>query len=542
MTYPHSDVQTSVLIAGAGPAGLAAASELAHHGIRSVVVEPRREVSHLRPRAKTTSARTMELFRRWGVADALRRAAPLSPAWSRRVVFCGTLAEGAITEFQDVFGLSAAEHGLAAEAGQQVPQPVVEEVLRAHLARTGLAELRLGERLLGFTEQPDGVTCEVVRDDGSTYRLVTDYLLGCDGGRSTVRDGIGATLQGSSAPRSNLNAVIRAPALRPAAGTALHYWVVGPETPGVVGPLDHEGTWWVSLAGVGDPAGTERVAELIARLADRRTAEFEFEVLSTDPWTPRMLLADRFATDRVFLVGESAHVNPPLGGHGFNTCVGDAVNIGWKIAAVLRGWGGPGLLASYEVERRGVAELTIASAVRNLQASGPDRATTAERIQETKAEEFHSLGLVLGYSYDGSPVIAGDGAGGVTKLDVESYVPTTRPGARLPHSWVAPGHALYDDLGRGMSLLQPPDSDVDAVAAFSERAADLGVPLTLLDFPTGTDWGQDYLLVRPDQHIAWRGRDLESADLNRLCGTARPPVFAAEQARRIESDSPERTP
>jgi 2-polyprenyl-6-methoxyphenol hydroxylase-like FAD-dependent oxidoreductase len=519
MAHSNGGTRTPVLIAGAGPAGLAAASELAHHGIPSVVVEPRREVSHLRPRAKTTSARTMELFRRWGVADAVRRAAPLSPAWSRRVVFCGTLAKEAITEFQDVFGLSAAEHGLAAESGQQVVQPVVEDVLREHLAHTGLAELRLGECLLGFTEQPDGVTCEIIRADGSTYRLVSDYLLGCDGGRSTVRDGIGATLHGSSAPRANLNAVIRAPSLRPAAGTALHYWVVGTDVPGVVGPLDHDGTWWVSLADVDEPTGTERVVELIARLAGRSITELGIEVLSTDPWTPRMMLADRFATERVFLVGESAHVNPPLGGHGFNTCVGDAVNIGWKIAAVLQGWASPGLLASYEVERRGVAELTLASAIRNLRASGPDRATTAEKIRDTKVEEFHSLGLVLGYSYAGSPVIAGDGADDPPQLGVQSYIPTTRPGARLPHSWVAPGHALYDDLGHGMTLLQPPDSGAEAVVAFAERAADLGVPLTLLKFPSETEWAQDYLLVRPDQHIAWRGRDLEAADLGRLCGT-----------------------
>jgi 2-polyprenyl-6-methoxyphenol hydroxylase-like FAD-dependent oxidoreductase len=305
VTHPHDDARTPVLIAGAGPAGLAAASELAHHGIRSVVVEPRREVSHLRPRAKTTSARTMELFRRWGVADAVRRAAPLSPGWCRRVVFCGTLSSEPITEFQDVFGLSAAEHGLAAESGQQVAQPVVEDVLRGHLARTGLAELRLGERLLGFTERPDGVTCEVIRADGSTYRLVAGFLLGCDGGRSTVRDGIGATLHGSSAPRASLNAVIRAPGLRPAAGAALHYWVVGTDVPGVVGPLDHDGTWWVSLADVGESAGTGKKLEVpIKRILQGARAE---DVLSEgaidrpDLITSYVALAMRWD-------GEEAHI------------------------------------------------------------------------------------------------------------------------------------------------------------------------------------------------------------------------------------------
>ncbi|WP_345417628.1 FAD-dependent monooxygenase [Pseudonocardia xishanensis] len=505
-----------MLIAGGGPAGLAAASELAHHGIHSVLLEPRREVSHLRPRAKTTSARTMELFRRWGIADEVRRAAPLSHSWSRRVVFCAALDAEPITEFRDVFGLSAAEDGFTAEAGQQVAQPVVEEVLRAHLVRSGLAELRLGERLLGFTERRDGVVCEVLRADGSTYRLATEYLLGCDGGRSTVREEIGAVLHGSSAPRANLNAVIRAPGLRPTAGTALHYWVVEPEVPGAVGPLDRDGLWWVTLADVGESADAARAVELIERLAGRTAAELGIEVLSTDPWTPRMMLADRFATDRVFLVGESAHVNPPFGGHGFNTCVGDAVNIGWKLAAVLQGWAGVDLLASYEIERRGIAELTLASAVRNLEASGPNRAVTGARIQQTKAEEFHSLGLVLGYSYAGSPVIADHAA---SRADVQTYEPSIVPGGRLPHAWIAPGHALYDDLGLGMTLLVPPGAGGRATAAFAEHAGVIGIPLTLLESPLRAS---DYVLVRPDQHVAWCDRDLGTAELARYCGVSLP--------------------
>jgi len=458
----------------------------------------------------------MELFRRWGVADVVRAAAPLAPDWCRRVVFCTTTAEPAITEFRDVFGLGAADQGLAAEAGQQVPQPVVEQVLRDHLQAHPLVDLRLGERLVRFVEAPDAVSCELERLDGSRYSVRAAYLLGCDGSRSTVRDGIGAALHGSSAPRANLNAVFRSRGLTPAAGRGLHYWVVGTDIPGAVGPLDHDGTWWASLAGAGDIDDATVASTLIARLAGR--PDLDVELLSTDPWTPRMLLADRFSTERVFLVGESAHVNPPFGGHGFNTCVGDAVNIGWKIAALLRGWGGRTLLASYELERRSVAEQTLASAVRNLEASGPGHATNGEEIQATKSEEFHSLGLVLGYSYAGSPVVADAEP---TTSDVQHYVPSTGPGSRLPHVWVGPGRALYDDLGPGLTLIHPPGADAAAIARLTAEARGRGLPWTVLPAPAGVVWTES-LLVRPDQHIAWRGRDLTTADLSLFCGTTSP--------------------
>ncbi|WP_446680220.1 aromatic-ring hydroxylase C-terminal domain-containing protein, partial [Amycolatopsis pithecellobii] len=177
----------------------------------------------------------------------------------------------------------------------------------------------------------------------------------------------------------------------------------------------------------------------------------------------------------------------------------------------------PGLLASYEAERRGVAEQTLASAVRNLQATGPALAPIAEAIQASKTEEFHSLGLVLGYSYAGSPVVANGEE--PPALDVSSYVPSTHPGSRLPHAWTAPGRTLYDDLGRGLTVLHPRAADPDAVAGF---AVAQGIPLTILPAPAGwpQEWAGDFLVVRPDQHIAWRGPDLTTVDLPLLCGGA----------------------
>ena len=253
--------------------------------------------------------------------------------------------------------------------------------------------------------------------------------------------------------------------------------------------------------------------------------EIDAEVLGTDPWTARMLLADRYCNCRVFLAGDAAHLNPPWGGHGFNTGIGDAVNIGWKLAAVLDGGGGESLLASYEAERRAVAEQTIQEATINMSVLAPElgnqeignsdpggeqaRRAAAQAIRAAKDREFHSLGLVLGYQYAASPVIVDDG----TPLAPtgQDYKPTARPGARLPHRWLPDGASLYDRLGNGLTLLRL--RDAADMAPFIASAAARRVPLTVLELhgqALEERYGAPLLLVRSDQHVAWRG---ESVDL-----------------------------
>jgi hypothetical protein len=239
------------------------------------------------------------------------------------------------------------------------------------------------------------------------------------------------------------------------------------------------------------------------------------EVLATDPWTARMRLADTFAAGRVFLAGEAAHVNPPWGGHGFNTSVGDAVNIAWKIAAVTRGWAPPDLLASYEAERRVVAEQTLACAESNMRALAGDLPADQEAIQRVKRFEFYSLGLVLGYTYAGSPLIQPCDLPSLA-ADMTSYAPSARPGGRLPHAWFPDGSSLYDRLGTGFTLLGP----AGRRSGLAERARRRGIPLAVVEPPPDYPWRDDFLLVRPDQHIAWRAGDPDSIDLDLATGLA----------------------
>ncbi|NMO89970.1 FAD-dependent monooxygenase [Actinomycetospora sp. TBRC 11914] len=491
--------RVEVLVAGGGPVGLAAAVELGRRGIECLVVEPREAVSHARPRCKTVNVRTMEHLRRWGIADRLRERAPLSPAFSTDVVFCTSLTGHELSRFTGVLGL-APQGDRFPEVGQQAPQYVLEELLREVVGELDTVTPALGARVVDLAQDPEGVTVTVAGPHGpSTVRA--DHVLGCDGPRSTVRECLGARYVGELALRPNLGMVFRAPDLeaRVRHGPAVQYWTVNPEAPALLGPLDRDGTWWIIAFGVERGAG-ERDA---ARILDAAVGgPVDATVLSTDPWTARMQLVDTARVGRVFLAGDAAHLNPPFGGHGLNTGIGDAVDLGWKLAAVLRGWGGPRLLDSYEAERRPVQDRVVRAATANmrtlstdlvsddLDADGPvgreARRAADHRIQETKHAEFHALDLVLDVDHRCSPVVA-DGAG-----------------ERLPHAWLPDGRSLYDALGPGLTLLTRPGV---GTTAFTRECARRGVPLAVaaVSGEAARRLPADAVLVRPDQHVAWRG-------------------------------------
>jgi 2-polyprenyl-6-methoxyphenol hydroxylase-like FAD-dependent oxidoreductase len=512
--------RADVVVVGGGPAGLAASIELGSRGVSVLLLEPRSAVSMDRPRAKTTSVRTMEHLRRWGLADRLREVAPLPVAWSQDATFTTSLLGREITRFHGCLGLAPDRRDEFAESGQQVPQPLVEQILREALADYATVTFATGWSLESLKQSIDGVTISAVDATGASHTIEADYVLGCDGAASVTRHAVGVAFEGTTDGKPNFNMVFRAPGLASLVphGPSVHYWVLDPNVPGLVGRMDLNDTWWAMAMGVSAERGNTDPIGLIRVLIGKGSDDIEIELVATDPWTARMLNATTYRVGRVFLVGDAAHLNPPWGGHGFNTAVGDAVNIGWKLAAVLAGWGGEELLRSYELERKPVAQQTIDLATRNmsnlstnfanplLDSDGREgdacRADVAEAIQATKHAEFHSLGLVLGYHYGPSPVTVDDGTPN-PEHDTSVYTPSARPGSRLPHLWLDDGRSIYDILGTGFTLLVP-DAAADGTS-FVEAAERVGIPLIVVELHGRNDFfGASLVLVRPDQHLAWR--------------------------------------
>jgi 2-polyprenyl-6-methoxyphenol hydroxylase-like FAD-dependent oxidoreductase len=551
MTTAGSVERTSVLIVGAGPVGLSLAIELGQRGVGCIVLE-RNLREGTTPRAKTTHVRTREHLRRWGIAKDLAAASPLGIDYPSDIVFVTRLAGYKLAEFKNAFHCAPGRNELYSEHAQWIPQYILEQVLRSHAQRLPGVQLRFGCEFLEATEA-DGCVTSRYRDvqRQTELSIASDYLVGADGARSLVRSLIGARMEGKYGLSRNHNFVFRAPGLARAHahGPAIMYWQVNPDLPSLIGPMDVDDTWYFMPTRLPDGV---KLTSADAGAAIRRATgvELDVEVLRSDEWVASELIADRYRSGRVFLAGDACHLHPPFGGYGMNMGIADAVDLGWKLSAVIQGWGGSRLLDSYTLERRPTHELVIAEAVANhatladaFWAVGLDsadeqgarlRAAVGERIIKSKAREFHNLGCVLGYRYADSPVIV-PGEGEPPVFDSGRYVPSAYPGCLAPHAWIDADVSLYDTFGRGFTLLTGHGASASGVARAERDARDAGIPLqtvALHDPQLEALYRKAYTLVRPDQHVAWQGDEGPGAAVLRaVTGRPSPPDSGSSGGR-----------
>ena len=526
-------MDTFVLIVGGGPVGLTAAIDLEQRGIPAILITENIETA-TQPRCNFVNARAMEHYRRLGLSDEIRNAAPLAkirPRIAYATRFCG-YEFGSI----DVLELRRAASGgdlslQTPEPGINISQLFLEPLLRKRAESSKNVDVRFGVRLVGFDSRPDCVIAmtEDVRT-GARSEIRAKYAIAADGARSPIRKHFDIGMSGNDDALGDafvsgtmMTYFFKAPTLLAESGRppTILTWIVNHELRAFVFMQDG-GTRWIMHYNV--PQGTHwenvRAEDVIPRALGKNVP---FEIIDAGPWTGGLsLVADKFQAGRAFLVGDAAHLFTPLGGFGMNTGVGDALNLTWKLAAVHDGWGGPALLDSYEVERRPIGYRNTRLGVhcsrrkgrwelpRNIEESGPDadlaRAKFGEFVVVDDQDEYETSGLQLGERYDDSPIVCPDGSAAPPDTWAK-YQPNDFPGARAPHFWLSEGKPLYDAFGPGLALI-----DFDSGLSLEHiiaAAKDRNVPLAVVQCgPLREPYRSRLVLVRADQHIAWHGDEL----------------------------------
>lgn len=525
-------IPVPVLIVGAGPVGLATALDLGWRGISCLILdqEPDQHASiDVHPRAAAITPRTMEFCRRWGVAGQVRDSG-FPRDYTPNIVYCTSLTGHELLTQRFASMRDRKPLAQSPESRERCPQIWFDPILKRALAPYRHVQLQRPWQLESFCQHPDGVKAQVI-DLAREERISIDckYLIACDGPTSSIRESLDISSSGEGLLSYSVNAVLDIPDFFSYhdKGQAERYLF-----------MDSRGAW-ANLTVIdgrerfrftltGTKAALDRgTLDLPGVIRTALGADIPFNIVAIAPWRRRQAVADRFSVGRVFLAGDAAHTIPPNLGLGMNLGLGDSVDLGWKIEAMLRGWGGPRLLDSYEAERRPVA-LHIAAAsteayrrwMSSLDSDGDiladgeqgrsARAQAAERLAKALPDGWDTLGLQLGYRYEGSPICISDGT--PAPLDdggFSTYLQTGRPGARAPHAWLEDGRSTIDLFGRGFTLLRfrgSPDA-----AELIRDAAQKGVPLSVVDIAdiaVRDLYGADLVLVRPDGHVAWRADDL----------------------------------
>jgi 2-polyprenyl-6-methoxyphenol hydroxylase-like FAD-dependent oxidoreductase len=525
-------VDMEVLIVGAGPVGLTLAIDLAWRGIDVAVVEMRAAAEPPEPKCNHVAARTMEIFRRLGFAEKVRHSglpADYPHDISYRTTFTGQeLTRIAIPCRRDRFTRKEGPdcNWPTPEPPHRINQIFLEPILFAHAMAEG--RIRIINRTAVEDVRIEDTFARVTLRDLETMSAKSvrcRYLIGCDGAKSVVRKAIGATFEGDAVVQRVQSTYIRAPDLirrqlhEPAWGTG----VINPRRSGMVYAIDGRERWLVHnymKPGEADFDCVDRDASIRTILGV--DANFEYDVISKEDWVGRRLIASRFRDRSAFVAGDAAHIWVPYAGYGMNAGIADAMNLSWMLAAHLNGWAPAAILDAYEAERWPITSQVSRFAMSHAEAEMRRRGAVPEEIEdegaqgerarrevgrltyEINVQQYACAGLNFGTYYDRSPIIAYDGAT-PPPYTMSSYTPSTVPGCRTPHLWLADGTSLYNAMGPEFTLLRfDPAVDVTAIERAAEKRQ---VPLRVLDIAPPADRLHQSALVlsRPDQHVAWRG-------------------------------------
>ncbi|HEX9462166.1 MAG TPA: FAD-dependent monooxygenase [Alphaproteobacteria bacterium] len=538
-------LDTQVLIAGAGPVGLTLAVALGRRGISCTLIE-QKDAPQFLPKMERCNARTMEIYRRLGLADRIR-AAGLPAGVPMDVFVVLSMVEPPLLHlpYPSVAAAkdrirSCRDGTMPLEPYQLISQYTLEPLLKSAAEALPPVSVRYGHQLVSFTQDAAAVTAEVQGPGGAVASIRAAFLVGCDGGASPVRKRLGIKLWGEYNLLELWQALYRSDDLfgmipiGRGPGKGRHYHVADDKATQLI---VQDSTRHFTLHSVApDDAAMRAMFERTVG------APVKYEMLACNPWRQNLLLAERYQDGRVFLAGDAVHLMIPTGGLGMNTGVGDAIDLAWKLAGTLEGWGGPELLRSYEIERRQVGERNVGASryaslgrrawraqwrpdIREATPAGAaarSKLANVADIEQRKTNEM--IGAELGYRYVDSPIVWNVPGG--PEQPFRDCHPTTWPGARLPHVWRDDGAAIQDQIGEGYTILRLGGTTVD-VAPLVAAMRSLGAPIGVLDVPDAAIrdiYGQDLILARPDLHVVWRGN--------------RPPEDPAAVAARVTGHGP----